>query len=73
MGKHSRCVIGICDNHMRYPGIYRKHNNADGHIIMHKLTKDGAVRVTWINTILKGRKQVFPQSLLTIVTASLLG
>ena len=52
MGKHSRCVTGIRDNDMCYPGMYKKHSNVNGHIIKHKLTKDGAVRVAWINAIL---------------------
>ena len=44
MGKHSRCVIGICDNDMRYPELHKKNSNVDGDITMHKLPKDGAVR-----------------------------
>ena len=40
MGKHSRCVIGICDNGMQYPELRKKHSNVDGDIIMHKLKKD---------------------------------
>ena len=73
MEKHCRCVFGICDNDMQCPGMYKKHSNVDRPIIMHKWTKNGAVRVAWINAILKGRKQVFPESLHTFVTASLLG
>ena len=57
MGKHSRCVIDICDNDMQYPELHKKHSNVDGDIIMHKLPKDGAVKAAWINTKLKGRKQ----------------
>ena len=57
MRKHFRCVIGICDNDMRYPKLHKKHSNVDGDIIMHKLSKDGAVRAAWINAILKDRKQ----------------
>ena len=45
----------------------------DEDIIMHKLPKDGAVKATWIITILKGRKQLIQESLHTFVTASLLG
>ena len=56
MGKHSRCVTGICDNDMQYPEIHKKHSNLDGDIIMHKLPEDGAVKAAWINAILKGRK-----------------
>ena len=44
MEKHSRCVIGICDNDMRYPGLHKKHNNVDGDIAMRKLPKDRAAR-----------------------------
>ena len=43
MGKHSRFVIGICDNDMQYPELHKKQNNVDADIIMHKLPKDGAV------------------------------
>ena len=57
----------------QWHGMYKKHSNVDRPIIMHKLTKHGAVRVAWINAILKGRKQVFPESLNTFVTAPLLG
>ena len=57
MGKHSRCVIGICDNGMRYPKLHKKNSNVDGDIIMHKLPKDGAVRTAWTNTMLRVRKQ----------------
>ena len=57
MGKHSRCVIGICNNAMRYPELHKKHSNVDGDIIMHLLPKDGAVIVALINAILKGVKQ----------------
>ena len=44
MRKHSGCVIGICDNDMRYPELHKKHSHVDGDIIMHKLPNDGAVR-----------------------------
>ena len=57
MWKHSRCVIDICDNDMQYPELHKKHNNMDGDIMMHKLPIDGAVKATWINKILKVRKQ----------------
>ena len=57
MRKHFRCVTGICENDMRYPKLHKKHSNVDGDIIMHKLSKDGAVRAAWINAILKDRKQ----------------
>ena len=30
MGKHSRCVIGVCDNELRCPGLDKKHGNEDG-------------------------------------------
>ena len=35
--------------------------NVDGDIIMHKIPKDGAVKAAWINTILKGRKQLLQE------------
>ena len=35
--------------------------NEDGDIIMHKIPKDGAVKAAWINTILKGRKQLLQE------------
>ena len=44
MGKHSRCVIEICENKMQYPELLKKRNNVDGNIIMYKLPKDGAVK-----------------------------
>ena len=44
MGKHSRFVIGICNNDMQYPELHTKQNNVDADIIMHKLPKDGAVK-----------------------------
>ena len=72
MAKHSTCTTGICENDMRYPGMQKKHNRVDGYIIIHKLPKDRAVRVAWINTILKCRKQTIQESLHTFVTASLL-
>ena len=58
MGKHSRCVVGICENDMRYPGMHKKQSNVHGYIIMHKLPKDRAARVAWISAMLKGKKQV---------------
>ena len=64
MGKHSRCVIDICDNDMKYPELHKKHSNVDGDIILHKLAKDGAVKAAWINATLKGKKQVILESLL---------
>ena len=44
MAKHSKCVIGVCDNDMHYREFHKKHSNVDGDIIMHKLPKDGAVK-----------------------------
>ena len=42
MGKHSRCVIDICDNDMQYPELHKKHSNVDGDIMelskLHELT-----------------------------------
>ena len=73
MGKHSKCVIGICGNDMLYPELHEKHSNVDGDVIMRKLPKDGAVRATWINAILKGKKQVMQESLHTFVMTCLLG
>ena len=52
MGKHSRYVIGICDNEMRYPELHKKHSLVDGGIIMNKLPEDGALRAASINAIL---------------------
>ena len=73
MGKHSRCVIDICENGMQYSELHQKHSNVDREISMHKLPKDGAVKAAWINTTLKGRKQLVQESLLLFVTTSLLG
>ena len=58
MGKHSRCLTDICDNAMQHPELYKKSSNVDGDIIMHKLPKGGPVKVAWINTKVKGRKQL---------------
>ena len=44
MGKHSRCVIDICDNDMQYPELDKKRSNVEGDIIMHKSPKDEAVK-----------------------------
>ena len=57
MGKHSTCVVGICDNDMQYPELHKKHSNVDGDVIMHILPKHGAVRAARINVILKDLKQ----------------
>ena len=57
----------MCDNDMQYPETHKKHSNVDED--MHKIPKDGVVRV---NTILKSRKQVIQESLHTLVIASLL-
>ena len=73
MGRHSRCVIDICDNDVQYPELHKKHSTVDGDIIMHKLPNDGPVKAEWINTILKGRKQSIQESLHTFVTTFLLG
>ena len=56
MGHHPRCVIGICENDIKYPELHKKHSNMDGGIILQKLLKDGATKVAWINATLKGRK-----------------
>ena len=45
MGKHSRRITDICGNDMQYPELPKKLNNADGDIILHKLPKDGAVKL----------------------------
>ena len=58
---------------MQYPELHKKCSNVDGDIVMHNLPKDGAVKAAWINTILKGRKQLIQKSLHTFVTTSLLG
>ena len=73
MGKHSRCVIDMCDNDMQYPVQHKKHSNVDGDIVRYKLPKDGAVKVAWVNTILKGRKHSIQESLHIFVTTSLFG
>ena len=46
MGRHSRCVVDICDIDISYiiTEIHKKHSNVDRDIIMHKLPKDGAVK-----------------------------
>ena len=56
MGKHTKCVIGVCNNDKRYPERMVKHSNVIGNIVMHSLpTKDEKIRSTWIHQILKGR------------------
>ena len=72
MGKHSRCIISICDNDMQYSVLHKKYSTVDEYIIMHKLPKDGAIREAWICAIFKGRKQVVQESII-FVTASLPG
>ena len=71
MGKHSGCVIGICNNDMQYPQLHKKQSNVEGNIIMPKWWKDGAVKVTWINDISKGRKQLIQEILHAFISASL--
>ena len=56
---------------MQHPKLLKNHNDKDGDII-YKLPKGGAVKAGWINTILKGKKQVIQESLHTFVTAPLL-
>ena len=73
MGKHSRCVTGICLNDMQLPELHKKHSNINGDTIMHKLVEDETVKNAWTHAILKGRKQAFQESFHTFVTASLLG
>ena len=45
MGKHSRCVIGTYDNDMQYLELHKKHSDVNEDIIMHKLPRNGAVKV----------------------------
>ena len=61
------------DNDMRYPELHKKHIDADGNIVWHKLPKDGVIRAAWINVILKGRTQVIHEKVYRFVTAYLLG
>ena len=63
MWKHSRCVIDTCDNDMHYLELHKQHNNVDGDTIKNKLPKGGAIKAAWINTKLKGRKQLIQESL----------
>ena len=73
MGKYSTCVTDTSDNDVQYPELHKKRSNADGDIIMHKLPKNDAVKVAWINTILKDRKQFIQENLHTFVTTALSG
>ena len=57
MGKHSRCIIGISSNDMRYQELHKKLSDVGEVIIMHILPKDGTVRAAWINAMLKDVKQ----------------
>ena len=59
MGKHTRCVIGVCDNDKRYPNKMIKHSNVIGDtIVFHKLPKDPKIRADWVNQIVKGREDL---------------
>ena len=73
MARNLRFDIGICDNDMQYQELHKKHSIVDRDIIMQKLRKDAAVKATWTNAILKGRKQIIQESLHTFVPASLFG
>jgi len=56
MGKHDRCVIGVCNNDKRYPERMEVHSNvASGKIVMHKLPSDPNRSKAWIHHISKGR------------------
>ena len=66
MGKHSRCVIGICDNNMQYLELPKKHSNVKWDIILHKLPKHGAVKAA-------GRKQLIQESHHAFATTYLFG
>ena len=54
---------------MQYPELHKKRGNVDRDIIMHKLPKDGVVKLHELT----GRKQFIQESLRTFVTTSLLG
>ena len=56
MPKHTRCIVGVCDNDKRYPERMVKHSNVTGEIVMHKLPNDKVKRKAWINQVKKGRK-----------------
>ena len=71
MGSNSRCVIGICDNGMRWPELHKNHGSVRGDMIMHKFKIDGSVKAVWTNAIIKVRKPVIQESFYTFVTASL--
>ena len=58
MGKHDRCVIGVCNNDKRYPQHMVTHSNVKGEIKMHSLPKDETIKAAWIHQILKGRKDL---------------
>ena len=49
MGKHSRCVTGICDNE-----LHKKAQQCGDN--MQILPKDGATRTAWIKAMLRVRK-----------------
>ena len=63
MGKHSRCVIDICDNDMQNPELHKKHSNVGGDIIMHKLSTSGAVNTAvWNFTLVNFTEVKFTRS-----------
>ena len=51
------CYWHMYDNDI-YTELHKKHSSVNVDAIMHKLQKDGAVKAAWINTRLKGRKQL---------------
>ena len=56
MPKHSRYVVGVCDNDKRYPEGMITHSNVEENIVMHKLSLNETRRKALINQIGKGRK-----------------
>ena len=68
MGKHSTDVLlTYVTMKCNTQSCIKKHINVS--IIMHKLSKDVAVKSAWLNTKIKGRQQLIH----TFATTSLLG
>ena len=57
----------------QYSELHKKHSNVDADTIMQKLSKDRVVKIAWIKTRFKCRKQLIQESIHTFVTMSLLG
>ena len=52
MGKHDRCVVGVCNNDKRYPEHMEIHSNVNSaKVVMHKIPVDQQRRNAWIHLV----------------------